>query len=133
MKKVKLKEDAYRKLVNELKYGTVDNAYDRLDDIFSGVTVAFEYLDSAIDEAIYNVKWESAKGEQTENPYLMKIREYADAIGDILEKKKLQKRRFFNATTGSVDTGRFFKSPESRSKDLDDMDLTYMQNNYPKG
>lgn len=135
MKKIKLSEGSYdklkEKLVNEISYGTVDRAYNRSDDLFYDVYTSFEDFYMALDDAMFNAKHESREGEQTSNPYLEKVREYADIIRDILYKKKLQGERFSNATS-SVDFDKFWRSKDSRKNDIDDMDLTYLQRKYPK-
>jgi predicted nucleic acid-binding protein len=67
MKTITLNEKSYNKLkkrlVNEISYGTVDRAYDRSDDIFWEARSAFEDFYSALDDAIYKVKYESGNGE----------------------------------------------------------------------
>lgn len=135
MKKIKLSEGSYdklkEKLVNEISYGTVDRAYNRSDDLFYDVYTSFEDFYMALDDAMFNAKHESREGEQTSNPYLEKVREYADIIRDILYKKKLQGERFSNATS-AVDFDKFWRSKDSRKNDIDDMDLTYLQRKYPK-
>lgn len=136
MKTITLNEKSYNKLkkrlVNEISYGTVDRAYDRSDDIFWEARSAFEDFYSALDDAIYKVKYESENGEQTSNPYLNKIKKCADVIDDIFRQKKLQQDKFFDATTKSVDHNKFYDSNDAENNDIDDMDLRYLQNNYPK-
>ena len=136
MKTVKLSEESYNKLkdrlINEISYGTVDHAYDRANDLFWEVRSTFEDFYSALDEAMFKAKYDSREGEQTSNPYLEKIKGYADIIYDMLNKKKEQQDKFFDATTGKVDHNKFFKSDEGQENDIDDMDLNYLQKNFPK-
>ena len=136
MKTVKLSEESYNKLknklINEISYGTVDHAYDRANDIFWEVRSTFENFYSALDDAMFNVKYDSRDGEQTRNPYLEKIKGYADIIYDMLNKKKEQQDKFFDATIGKVDHNKFFKSDEGQENNIDNMDLGHLQRNYPK-
>jgi hypothetical protein len=44
----------------------------------------------------------------------------------------LQQDKFFDATTKSVDHNKFYNSNDDENNDIDDMDLRYLQNNYPK-
>ncbi len=136
MKTVKLSEESYNKLknklINEISYGTVDHAYDRANDLFWEVRSTFENFYSALDDAMFNVKYDSRDGEQTINPYLEKIKGCADIIYDILNKKKEQQDKFFDATIGKVDHNKFFKSGEGQENNIDDMDLNYLQKKFPK-
>lgn len=136
MKTFILNEKSYNKLkkrlVNEISYGTVDHAYNRSNDIFWEARSAFEDFYSALNDAIYKVKYESGNDEQTSNPYLNKIKKYADVIDDIFRQKKLQQDKFFDATTRGVDYNKFYDSDDAENNDIDDMDLRYLQNNYPK-
>ena len=136
MKTVKLSEESYNKLknklINEISYGTVEHAYDRANDLFWEIRSTFEDFYSALDEAIFKTKYDSREEEQTSNPYLEKIKGYADIIYDMLNKKKEQQNKFFDATTGKVNHDKFWKSEESQENDIDDMDLNYLQKNFPK-
>ena len=136
MKKVKLSEESYNKLkeslINEISYGTVDRAYRRSGDIFFNVQSAFEEFYNTLTDALYNVQYESGEDEQTSNPYLNQIREYADAIYDIFNKKMDQRDKFFDATTKKIDHDKFWKSEDGQENDIDDMDLNYLQKNFPK-
>lgn len=132
MKKINLNEKAYNRLVNEISYGTVDNAYRRSMDIFSDAQSAFEEFYNALTDALYNVQYESGEYEQTSNPYLNKIKEHADAIYDIFNQKMNQRDKFFDATTNKVNHNKFWNSEEGQDNDIDDMDLTYLQKKYGK-
>ena len=136
MKTVKLSEESYNKLkdrlINEISYGTVDHAYDRSNGLFWEVRSTFEDFYSALDEAMFKAKYDSREGEQTSNPYLEKIKGFADIVYDRLNRKKEQQGEFCDATTGKVDHNKFFKSDEGQENDIDDMDLNYLQKNFPK-
>ncbi len=136
MKTIKLSEESYNKLknklINEISYGTVDHAYNRANDLFWEVRSTFEDFYSALDDAMFNAKYDSRDGEQTRNPYLEKIKGCADIIYDILNKKRDQQDKFFDATTGKIDHDKFWKSEESQENDIDDMDLNYLQKKFPK-
>ena len=136
MKTVKLSEESYNKLkdrlINEISYGTVEHAYDRTNDLFWEVRSTFEDFYNALDDAMFKAKYDSREGEQTSNPYLEKIKGCADIIYDMLNKKKEQQDKFFDATTSKVDHNKFFKSEESQENDIDDMDLNYLQKNFSK-
>ena len=136
MKTIKLSEESYNKLknklINEISYGTVDHAYNRANDRFWEVRSTFEDFYSALDDAMFNAKYDSRDGEQTRNPYLEKIKGSADIIYDIINKKRDQQDKFFDATTGKIDHDKFWKSEESQENDIDDMDLNYLQKKFPK-
>ena len=136
MKTIKLSEESYNKLknklINEISYGTVDHAYNRANDLFWEVRSTFEDFYSALDDAMFNAKYDSREGEQTSNPYLEKIKGCADIIYDMLNRKRDQQDKFFDATTGNVDHNKFFKSEEGQENDIDDMDLNYLQKKFPK-
>ena len=136
MKTIKLSEESYNKLknklINEISYGTVDHAYNRANDLFWEVRSTFEDFYSALDDAMFNAKYDSRDGEQTRNPYLEKIKGCADIIYDILNKKRDQQDKFFDATTSKIDHDKFWKSEESQENDIDDMDLNYLQKKFPK-
>lgn len=138
MKTVKLSEESYNKLknrlVNEISYGTVDRAYDRANDLFGDVKSQFEDFYNTLEDAIYKARYENHNkanyGES--NPYLEKIKELAEPIYDILIKKKNQQDKFFDATTDGVNHRKFYDSPDGEENDIDDMDLNYLQKNFPK-
>ena len=136
MQTIKLSEESYNKLknklINEISYGTVDHAYNRANDLFWEVRSTFEDFYSALDDAMFNAKYDSRDGEQTRNPYLEKIKGCADIIYDILNKKRDQQDKFFDATTSKIDHDKFWKSEESQENDIDDMDLNYLQKKFPK-
>ena len=125
MKKINLNEESYNKLknriINEISYGTVDKAYNKSSDMFDGLKSSFDDFYTMLNEVLVD----------NENPYLDSIKEHADEILDILERKSDQQRNFFNATN-SVDSKKFYDSKEGEDNDMYDMDLRYLQDNYQK-
>ena len=124
MKKIKISENSYNKLksalINEVSVGLVDAAYDKSDDVFWRVKSNF---DSFYDELEYNV--------DTNNPYIIKIKEYADKIREILDRKDKQKDTFYDATK-DIDFYKYMESPEHDNVDYDELDLRVAQKRYPK-
>lgn len=123
MKTVKLKEESYNKLVNEISHGLVDRASTSSDRRFYDLDVAFTDF--------YNyVKYET----DDTNPYIRKIREYTDAIYDILLRKANQ-RRNFDVELNKFDYKKFYdddEKPEEWEEDYDNLDLRMLQDKYPK-
>lgn len=136
MKTVKLNENSYNRLrsalINEISVGTVNNAYRKSDDIFWHVRSAFEDFYSELEESIFNLRWETSDGDMKYNPYINKIKEYADAIQEILDKKEAQGKRFDNELE-KIDSRKFYDSPEADDEYLEDMELRDAQARYPKG
>ena len=123
MKTVKLKEESYNKLVNEISHGLVDKASTRSDNLFWDLEVKFDDFYDAI-------RYES----DDTNPYIRKIREYADAIADIFTKKANQ-RRNFDSELNKFDYNKFYddaEKPEEWEEDYDNLDLRMLQDKYPK-
>lgn len=135
MKRVRLNEKSYNrlknKLVNEISYDTVSRASDRSYEVFNAVISSFEDFYDNLKEAMLNVKYHSEDGQQDFNPYLNKVKELSDIIYDILNQKEVQKD-MFNQELNKVDYKKFYNSKEGEENDMDDMDLRYLQNNYPK-
>lgn len=127
MKKViKINEDTFNRLfngsINEISHDVVDNAFNKSDDIFWNLTNAFNDF---YDELKYNA--------DTNNPYIQKIKAYADAIGSILSVKVAQKNKFSDELN-KFDHTKFYND-ESRPEDEEDygnLDLKYLQDKYPK-
>ena len=127
MKKViKINEDTFNRLfngsINEISHDTVDRAYNKSDDIFCNLTNAFNDF---YDELKYNA--------DTNNPYIQKIKAYADAIDSILSIKTAQKNKFSDELN-KFDHTKFYND-ESRPEDEEDygnLDLKYLQDKYPK-
>ena len=125
MKKVKLSEESYtklkNKLISEISYGMVDRAYDKSDEIFYHVMNSFDDFYVNLGDALIDSK---------ENPYLVKIKQYADSILDILNKKRNQQENFYN-TTKSVSQNDFYNSEDGMENSIEDMDLGYVRDKYP--
>lgn len=123
MKTVKLKEESYNKLVNEISHGLVDRASTRSDNLFWDLEVKFDDFYDAI-------RYES----DDTNPYIRQIRQYADAIADIFMKKSNQ-RRNFDKELNKFDYNKFYDDAEKLEEweeDYDNLDLKMLQNKYPK-
>lgn len=127
MKKViKINEDTFNRLfngsINEISHDVVDNAFNKSDDIFWNLTNAFNDF---YDELKYNA--------DTNNPYIQKIKAYADAISSILSVKVAQKNKFSDELN-KFDHTKFYND-ESRPEDEEDygnLELKYLQDKYPK-
>ena len=136
MKTVKLNENSYKRLrsalINEISVGTVDNAHRRSEKIFWKVKSAFERFYDELDETLYNLEWETKDNEMKSNPYIDKIKEYADAIQGILDAKEAQGERFYDEVD-KINDDDFYNSPDADDTYLDDMELRDAQNKYPKG
>jgi hypothetical protein len=145
MKKVMMSEDSYNKLkerilegkfdsINEISYGTVDKAYDRSDELFNDVINSFNDFYETLKDAIWKSKYDDENNRfyGKVNSYLEKIMQMAEPIDDILCKKMSQQNKFFDATTGSVDHNKFYDSSDGQENDIDDMELQYLHQNYPK-
>lgn len=122
MKKVRLTEESYNKLVNEISYNTVDRAFDKCDKVFEEMTNTFrDFYDT--------VKYNADK----KNPYVIKIKKYADAINNILERKYHQASNFDKELNG-VDVDKFYNDkyrPEV-PEDYNEYEMGYLKRNYPK-
>ena len=120
MKTINLSEEAYNELVNEISYGKVQDASDESEHIFYDMSIAFQDF---YDTVKYNPR--------TTNPYVQKIKFYADAINDILTKKVSQHTNL-EKELGKFDYNKFYENGEEEL-DYDGLDLKYLQQNYPKG
>lgn len=124
MKKVRLSEEAYEKLkrhiVNEISFGKVDKADDVSYEIFNS-------MKSAFDDFYIEVRYNADKN----NPYVQKIRQYADAINDILEKKTKQAENFGHELD-KVDREKFYSDEDREDDDYDNLDLRQLQVKYPR-
>ena len=127
MKKVKLSEESYNKLkdklISEISYNTVNNADNAHYEIFYDLYDTFkDFYD--------NVKYNA----DTSNPYIVKIKQYADAI-DVILSKKVEQGRIFGDELNKFDHEKFYadrERPESE-EDYENLDLRYLQQKYPKG
>lgn len=134
-KRVMISESAYERLkegkIDEISYGKVDDAYDRLGDIFFNVSNAFDEFESAVDEAISNVRFDSKEGQSRTNPYLSEIKSYCDKISTIIERKKRQEKLFYDETMNKFSHEDFRKGPDAEDNYYGDMELRYLQDKYP--
>jgi hypothetical protein len=132
MKTVNLSEEAYNKLkdklVNEISYGTVDKSFYKSEELFGRVKSSFDDFYGYVEDAINRDMW---GGKRDYNPYLLKIKKLADIIGDIISNKIEQQNRFSDETN-SVDSIKFYDSEDAENNDIDDMELRYLQDKYPK-
>lgn len=135
MKTVKLNEEAYNKLknrlINEISYDMVSRASDMSYEVFHAVRSSFETFYDTLKEAMFSVKYDSKVGQQNSNPYLDKVKNCADIIYDILNRKEKQEN-MFNQETSKVDHKLFNNSEDAQYNDIDDMDLRYLQDNFPR-
>ena len=133
MKTITLNEKSYNKLkkrlINEISYGTVDKANERSEILFGDVRDSFQNFYTALSNALIQDRWD---GRREQNPYIVKMKELADQIYAVLNKKSNQQSKFFDATTNDIDHNKFYDSDDAENNDIDDMDLRYLQNNYPK-
>lgn len=122
MKKVKLNEESYKKLVSEISYNTVNNADNAHYSIFYELYDAFKDF---YDTVKFN--------DDPNNPYIIKIKQYADAIDAILD-RKVKQGRVFGDELNKFDYEKFYadrERPESE-EDYENLDLRYLQQKYPK-
>ena len=118
-KRVKLTEKQIRKTINEISYGTVDDASNISDNIFWEMETLFQDF---YDTVKYNA--------DESNPYVKKIKEYADAIREILFKKSLQ-RKNFDIERNKFDYNKFYNDKDA-PEDYANLELRDLQNKYPK-
>ena len=141
MKKVLLKEISYNKLkeiltkelnsINEISYGTVDKAREKSDDIFHSLIVSFENFYEELREAKNNVEF---NGDNKPNQHLEEIEMYANAIYNILQRKKEQENNFYDEIN-KVDNKKFHSDenqPSEWEDNMDNLDLRMLQAKYPK-
>ena len=118
-KRVKLTEKQVRNAINEISYGTVDDASNISDNIFWEMETSFQDF---YDTVKYNA--------DESNPYVKKIKEYADAIREILFKKSLQ-RKNFDIERNKFDYNKFYNDKDA-PEDYANLELKDLQNKYPK-
>ena len=91
MKTIKLGENSYERLkstlINEISVGLVDNANRVSDKIFWHLKSAFDSFYSELEDTMFNLRWNMEDNQMKSNPYISKIKEYADVIQEILDKK----------------------------------------------
>lgn len=124
--------ESLAKMLNEISYGTVEKAAYRNDDLFLKLGYKFDDF----YEALYDYTDTDLSGEYLwyaadENKYIQEIRKYADAINDILKKKKEQNKYFYGELT-KFNANDYYNSPEGQEEDYDDKDIHYLQQKYPR-
>jgi len=120
-RKITINEDKFNRLfndINEISHKTVQNASDVSEHVFYDMRVAF---DDFYDTVKYN--------PDGNNPYVKKIKAYADAIDAILSQKGMQRKNFDNELN-KFDYEKFYA--DNSDEDYDNLDLKYLQNKYPK-
>lgn len=137
MKTIKLGENSYERLkstlINEISVGLVDNANRVSDKIFWHLKSAFDSFYSELEDTMFNLRWNMEDNQMKSNPYISKIKEYADAIQEILDKKAAQGEKFYDETD-KIDHRKFYDSLTDDSDGyLEDMELRDAQKKFPKG
>lgn len=128
MKRLKMNESSFNKLLNEISYNTVDQAQRKSEHVFDRMYSEFQDF---YDEVCYN--------EDSENPYVKKIKAYADAIDAILSAKKAQGDKFSDEID-KFDWYEYENDPsnyedndfDGEYDDYEDKDLRQLQAKYPK-
>lgn len=123
MKKViRLTENQIEKAINEISYGKVDMAHNKLDDVFTDMEYAF-------NEFYETIKYNT----DTNNPYVKKIKEYADKIENILRRKDSQRDNMYDELN-KFNHKEFYDdvNRHENEEDYENLDLKYLQNKYPK-
>lgn len=137
MKKLKMNESAFNKLLNEISYDTVEKASKKSRDVFGEMYWKFQNF---YDEVCY-INDEVCHDDDKENPYVKKIKAYADAIDAILSAKNEQGERF-DDEIDNFDWMKYENDPsnyengdmeDGKYEDYYDKDLRQLQAKYPKG
>ncbi len=126
-KKIRISEESLNKIfgkdkIDEISHRKVDNALGKSNALFDDMTYAFnDFYDT--------VKY----SEDVNNPYIIKIKKYADIIKSLLNRKNNQANNFSNELN-KFDYKAFYndKTRPEDEENYDDLDLTYLQNKYPK-
>ena len=106
--------EAVKKKINEISYGTVDDAYYKGMD-FDSLYMAFDSFYSELGEI-----------DCEKNPYLMKVKGYADAINAILSRKADQNRNFMRNTL-DVDNSKYYSDNDD---DIEGQEMQSLRQNY---
>lgn len=125
MKTIRMTEESYNRLrknaVNEIRYGTVDDAAIRSGKVFNNVwykfTEFYEALTDMFDELCNN-------GEC--NITIENVLDHANAIEEILKRKMKQQYNFRNSS--KFDHNRYF---DDGGDNPYDEDLGYLRDKYP--
>lgn len=117
-KTVKLSENSFHHLLNEITYGKVDDAYMKSSELFDKLYDSFVEFRDTLDNMIQS-------GET--NPYIEKIYTHAQEIDRILSRKKDQSDYFLNNTL-NVNRKKFYS--EHPDMDIDKAEIGDIDKNY---
>lgn len=125
MKTIRMTEESYNRLrknaVNEIRYGTVDDATRKSWRLFNDVWYTFtEFYDE-----LYKVIEGPSYGDEP-NSYIEQIKGHADAINEVLRRKMRQQGNFRNSS--KFDHNRYF---DDGGDNPYDEDLGYLRDKYP--
>ena len=124
MKKVTINENSYNKLINEITYGKVNDTNNASRNLFHDITMLFNKFKRGEEDVTYDY--------DGENPYLNDVLKYIGQIGDILDKKQMQRDNIDNELN-KVDLGKFNDDPSVNDFDEhNERELRDLQRNYSK-
>lgn len=124
MKKVTINENSYNKLINEITYGKVNDTNNASRNLFHDITMLFNKFKRGVEDVTYDYNGE--------NPYLNDVLKYIGQIGDILDKKQMQRDNIDNELN-KVDLGKFNDDPSVNDFDEhNERELRDLQRNYSK-
>lgn len=124
MKKVTINENSYNKLINEITYGKVNDTNNASRNLFHHITMLFNKFKRGVEDVTYDY--------DGENPYLNDVLKYIGQIGDILDKKQMQRDNIDNELN-KVDLGKFNDDPSVNDFDEhNERELRDLQRNYSK-
>lgn len=124
MKKVTINENSYNKLINEITYGKVNDTNNASRNLFHDITMLFNKFKRDVEDVTYEY--------DGENPYLNDVLKYIGQIGDILDKKQMQRDNIDNELN-KVDLGKFNDDPSVNDFDEhNERELRDLQRNYSK-
>ena len=124
MKKVTINENSYNKLINEITYGKVNDTNNASRNLFHDITMLVNKFKRGVEDVTYDY--------DGENPYLNDVLKYIGQIGDILDKKQMQRDNIDNELN-KVDLGKFNDDPSVNDFDEhNERELRDLQRNYSK-
>ena len=135
-KKITINENQFNKIfnneLNEISYGTVERVSSLNNIRFSNLENSFQDFLNELNDIIFRLKYNSFVSNPS-NPYLNKIKEYADLIEDIFIKKRKQRDNFENELN-KFDHEKFYDDMGDREDytDYDELELRDLQSKYPK-
>lgn len=135
-KKITINEEKFNKIfnkeLNEISYGTVERVSSLNNIRFSNLENSFQDFLNELNDIIFRLKYNSFVSNPS-NPYLNKIKEYADLIEDIFIKKRKQRDNFENELN-KFDHEKFYDDMGDREDytDYDELELRDLQSKYPK-